>query len=130
MGQPQAKKKGLTKKIKKYKRATMVACGKGGNRVLDLDQIQRNVVKAEETGTDLTSIPYNDELPGGGQFYCFETDIHFIDAKSLADHKKTREYKRRVKQLKEEPYDPDFAAGLTKEKLPPAHHGNQASKTK
>ena len=111
----------MRSKIKKYKRATLVACGKGGSREKDIDQIQEDVAEAAITGTDLTAILYNDELPGGGQFYCVETDNHFVDADSLARHKKTREFKRRVKQLKEEPYDPDFAAGISKEKLPPAH---------
>ena len=69
-------------------------------------------------------IPFDDELPGGGQYYCVETDKHFIDAKALADHKKSRFYKKRVKEMKEEKYtqaSSEWAAGLSKEILPPAH---------
>jgi len=53
-----------------------------------------------------------------------ETDKHFIDAKALAAHKKTRAYKKRCKELKEEKYtqeSAEWAAGMTKEVLPPAH---------
>jgi len=67
---------------------------------------------------------FDDELPGGGQFFCMETGKHFIDAHALADHKKTRFYKRRLKVLKEEKYTQDsaeWASGMTKETLPPAH---------
>ena len=113
---PKQKKPGARSKIKKYKRACYTK-----NRSKDLDQIQDEVAKAKDVGADLNKVPFDDDLPGGGQFYAFETNRHFIDAKALADHKKTREYKRRVKQLKEEKYDPDWAAGLVREKLPPAH---------
>jgi bud site selection protein 20 len=57
-----------------------------------------------------------------------ETGKHFADAKALADHKKSRYYKRRCKELKEEQYNQDSAdaaAGMTKEVLPPAHGGKK-----
>ena len=113
-----AKKKGLRSKIKKYKRKTWLC-----NRAKDTDQIQDEIEKAQETGKPIT-FAFDDELPGGGQFYCVETGKHFADAKALADHKKSRYYKRRCKELKEEKYNQDVAdaaAGMTKEKLPPAH---------
>ncbi len=116
---PKQKKPGARSKLKKYKRAIWTS-----RRPKDIDQIQDELEQAGKEGKtveDLAVKPYDDELPGGGQFFCVETNKHFIDAKALADHKKTREYKRRVKQLKEEKYDPDWAAGITKEKLPPAH---------
>ncbi|GMH92298.1 hypothetical protein TrVE_jg2130 [Triparma verrucosa] len=117
---PKQKKPGARSKIKKYKRACLTK-----NRSKDLDQIQDEVIAAKASGdvtlSTLSSVEFDDDLPGGGQFFCWETSRHFPDLKSLTDHKKTREYKRRVKQIKEEKYDPDWAAGLTKEKLPPAH---------
>ena len=94
------------------------------NRKQDTDQIQERIEKAQETGTDPAAFAYDDELPGGGQFYCVETGRHFTDAEALKAHKKTREYKRRCKDLKEEKYTQDmadWAGGMTKEKLPPAH---------
>ncbi|GMH75649.1 hypothetical protein TL16_g12219 [Triparma laevis f. inornata] len=117
---PKQKKPGARSKIKKYKRACLTK-----NRSKDLDQIQDEITAAISTGdstlTTLSQVEFDDDLPGGGQFFCWQTNRHFPDEKSLTDHKKTREYKRRVKQLKEEKYDPDWAAGITKEKLPPAH---------
>jgi len=114
-----AKHKGANAKVKKYKRKVWLS-----NRQKDIDQIQTEFEKAGETGKTLTEIKFDDDLPGGGQFYCPETGQHFIDAKALEDHKKTKFYKRRLKALKEEKYTQDiagWASGMTKEKLPPAH---------
>jgi bud site selection protein 20 len=119
MGGAYAKKAGSRSKIKKYKRGVWLC-----NRDKDVDQIQDEFEKAQETGKSITAVKYDDELPGGGQFYCAETAKHFIDAKSLADHKKTKFFKRRIKHLKEEKYTQataEWGSGLTKEKLPPAH---------
>lgn len=113
-----SKKPGARSKIKKYKKKCWL-----GRRAKDTDQIQDEIEKSQETGKPI-AFKYDDELPGGGQFYCIETAKHFIDAKALADHKKTRYYKKRCKELKEEKYtqeSAEFAAGMTKERLPPAH---------
>jgi hypothetical protein len=115
-----AQKPGARSKKKQYKRKVWLC-----NRDKDIDQIQDEI---EHTGGQGPSFQYDDDLPGGGQFYCKETGKHFIDAKALADHKKSRAYKRRVKDLKEEKYTNDtaeWAAGRTKEKLPPAHSTRQ-----
>lgn len=122
---PSAKKFGSRSKLKKYKRKTWLS-----RRAKDTDQIQDEIEKIQETGKPVAAaatggdLEYDDELPGGGQFYCIETGKHFTDAKALADHKKSRYYKRRVKELKEEKYTQstaEWAAGMSKEKLPPAH---------
>jgi len=108
----QAKKKG-------YKRKTWLC-----NRARDTDQIQDDIEKAEKTGRPADQIAYDDDLSGGGQFYCVETGKHFTDARALADHKKSRYYKRRCKDLKEEKYTQnvaEWAGGMTREVLPPAH---------
>eukprot|EP00590_Aulacoseira_subarctica_P003064 CAMPEP_0172421020 /NCGR_PEP_ID=MMETSP1064-20121228/7307_1 /TAXON_ID=202472 /ORGANISM="Aulacoseira subarctica , Strain CCAP 1002/5" /LENGTH=125 /DNA_ID=CAMNT_0013161215 /DNA_START=170 /DNA_END=547 /DNA_ORIENTATION=+ len=113
-----SRKKGATSKIKKFKKKTWLC-----HRAKDTDQIQDEIEKSEEKGEKI-KFAHNDELPGCGQFYCIETAMHFIDAKALADHKKSRYYKRRCKELKEEKYtqeSADFAAGMTREVLPPAH---------
>jgi len=114
-----SKKPGIRSKLKKYKRKTWLC-----NRAKDTDQIQDQIEKAEETGKLADKFDYDDYLPGGGQFYCVESGKHFADAKALADHKKSRYYKRRCKELKEEKYTQDvanWAGGMTKEVLPPAH---------
>lgn len=112
------RKHGAHCKQRKYKKKTWLC-----HRAKDTDQIQTEIEKAEEKGKPIT-FEYDDELPGGGQFYCVETAKHFQDAKGLADHKKTRYYKKRCKELKLEKYTQDMAdwgAGMTKEVLPPAH---------
>ena len=113
-----AKKPGARSKNKKFKRSLWLS-----RRDKDIDQVQDELTKAKETGKPI-AFAYDDDLPGGGQFYCAETARHFADAKSLADHKKTKAYKRRLKNLKNEKYDQgtaDWGAGMTKETLPPAH---------
>ena len=64
---PLAKKAGRRNKLKKYKRATWLC-----NRSKDRDQIQDEIDKAEEKGKPI-AFEYDDDLPGGGQFYCVET---------------------------------------------------------
>lgn len=113
------RRKRAAAKIKKYKKKTWLC-----HRAKDTDQIQDDMEKAQEAGKSLTDVAFDDELPGGGQFYCVETAKHFIDAKALADHKKTRFYKKRCKEIKAEKYtqeSAEWAAGMTKEVLPPAH---------
>ena len=113
-----AKKKGARSKVKKYKKKTWLS-----RRAKDTDQIQDEIEKSTETGKPI-AFDYDEDLPGGGQFYCVETGKHFADAKALADHKKSRYYKRRCKDLKEEKYTQDvaeWASGMTKEVLPKAH---------
>lgn len=120
MGGKTTKKPGIRAKVKKYKRSAKTA-----NRSKDIDQIQDElyaVQKAALPAASLSAKTYDDELPGGGQFYVWETDSHFIDEEAMNNHKKTREYKRRVKQLQEEQYNQDYAeraAGMSKEVLPP-----------
>jgi bud site selection protein 20 len=118
MGNPQGKKSGIRSKIKKYKKKVWLK-----HRTLDTDQLQEQIEKTEETGKPI-EFQYDDELPGGGQFYSIETGKHFTDAKALADHKKSRYYKKRCKEIKEEKYNQhsaDWASGMVKEVLPPAH---------
>ena len=120
-----SRKKGARSKIKKYKKKAWLC-----HRAKDTDQIQDELEKSAETGVPAGKFEYDDELPGGGQFYCVETGKHFADAKALADHKKSRYYKRRCKELKEEKYTQtmaEAAGGMTKEKLPPAHGGKKST---
>jgi bud site selection protein 20 len=154
MGQPKAKKANSRSKIKKYKRSVWLC-----NRDKDIDQIQDELALQKQTGVPVvqrlltnndpvqllelqnqkgesaatTSLPllYDDELPGGGQYYCVETAKHFIDATALADHKKTKFYKRRVKELQQQTHHSqntaEWAAGKTKEVLPPVRNNNDSA---
>lgn len=85
-----------------------------------MDQIFDDVAREAERGP--SKVEYDEDLPGGGQFYCVETGRHFTDQGALDAHKKTRFYKKRVKELKEETQytqnEAEWAAGMTKELLP------------
>ena len=109
------RKHGNNFKVKKCKKKTWLC-----HRAKDTDQIQDEIENAEKKGKAIT-FEYDDSLPGGGQFYCVKTVKHFADARGLADHKKSRYYKRRCKELKEEKYtqsSAEWASGMTKE-VPP-----------
>lgn len=116
---PTSRKPRALAKKKKYKRKSWLC-----HRAKDTDQIQDELEKLRGMNEAAKAVEYDDDLPGGGQFYCIETGLHFIDVKALADHRKSRYYKRRCKELKDEKYTKDsaeWAAGLSKEILPPAH---------
>ena len=87
---------------------------------------QAQVVK-EKTALD-------PDKPGLGQFYCVACCRYCISQKALDDHKKSRAYKRRVKELKEEtPFtqkDAEAAAGMTKERLPSAAESRAKAEAK
>ena len=60
----------------------------------------------------------DENLPGLGQFYCVFCARYFVNQKSLDDHYKTKEHKKRVKVVKtEKPYtieESKMHAGKTK----------------
>jgi hypothetical protein len=113
-----AQKHGARSKKKAFKKSLWLS-----RRKKDTDQIQDEIEKSEQTGKPI-KFDFDDDLPGGGQFYCVETGRHFATQKALDDHKKTKYFKRRVKNLKTAKYTQataEWAAGMTKEVLPPAH---------
>ncbi|KAJ1455158.1 zinc finger protein 593-like protein [Pelagophyceae sp. CCMP2097] len=111
-------KPGTGSKNKSYKRGRDT---KRRNR--DVDQIHDDIAKIADKGPQ--PIEYDDDIPGGGQFYVVETGRHFTDQRGVDDHKKSRLYKRRLKELKEQKqytqFEAEWAAGMSKEVLPPAH---------
>lgn len=55
------------------------------------------------------------QIVGGGEFLCVECARHFISEQTLKEHTKTKVHKRRLKQLKDDPYsqaEAEQAAGL------------------
>ena len=61
--------------------------------------------------------PFNEDLPGGGQFYCMFTGRHFESADALARHQKTKQFKRDKKRILNGPApheqrDAEAAAGV------------------
>ena len=119
-------KPGSGSKIKKYKRGRDTK-----RRRRDVEQVFDDMTKKEQLET---AQPFDDDLPGCGQCYCVETARYFVDQKALDDHKKSRAYKRRVKELKEEtPFtqkDAEAAAGMTKERLPSAAESRAKAEAK
>jgi bud site selection protein 20 len=107
-------------KLKKYKRGHDTK-----RRGRDLDQIQDDMEKTNADGIpSIAKVAFDDDLPGGGQFYVWETGKHFQSLGASKAHKKSRMFKRRLKELKEEKYSQsvaEAAAGKSKELLPPAH---------
>ncbi|KAH8926313.1 hypothetical protein BT69DRAFT_1348136 [Atractiella rhizophila] len=93
-----AKSQGKARKTKRYTR--------------DLDQIHGDL-------SNPSSLPVGEvgdtDLPGEGKFYCTECARHFIDEGTRAKHRRSKVHRRRVKELKDEPYDlkeAEMAAGL------------------
>jgi bud site selection protein 20 len=114
-----SRKKGAQTKKKGFRKSRGTK-----RRAVDIDQIQdelkHGTVKAGATRE--VRDRFDPDLPGGGNFYCVETGRHFQDAHALAEHKKTKGYKKRLKLLKEKQYtqeEADAAAGLGKEAYVP-----------
>lgn len=83
-------------------------------RTKDLDQIAADI----QTMSDKCLNPvapsdlyeYDAELPGCGQFPCVSCSRHFCSAEVLGDHLKTKQHKKRLRQLKVKPYTLEEAA--------------------
>ncbi|KAJ1662634.1 hypothetical protein IW140_001064 [Coemansia sp. RSA 1813] len=83
-------------------------------RTKDLDQIQEDL--KPENKARLLSQELDEELPGLGQFYCVECSKYFVDERTQREHRRSREHKRRLRDLKDPAYtqkEAEAAAGLT-----------------
>ncbi|MBN3301942.1 zinc finger protein 593 [Amia ocellicauda] len=82
-------------------------------RTKDLDQIH-NDMKAGNM-EKLLHQEVDHDVTGSAQNYCLHCARYFVDLKTLKDHFKTKIHKRRLKQLREEPYtqeEAERAAGM------------------
>lgn len=101
-GQPQRRKKVPTKNkaiSKKYRTR---------RRPRDLDQIHDDLKKNHQPAIDL-------ELPGLGMFPCVPCAQHFIRQDVLDGHVRSKQHKKRLRELKETPYsqeEANAAAGM------------------
>lgn len=81
----------------------------------DIDQIHADIASKRHLEQYVeTKAP--EDLPGFGQWYCVECSKWYESEVNLTAHKKGKPHKRRVKQLKEEPYtqhEAEAAVGLT-----------------
>eukprot|EP00922_Rhytidocystis_sp_ex-Travisia-forbesii_P029798 GHVS01043690.1.p1 GENE.GHVS01043690.1~~GHVS01043690.1.p1 ORF type:complete len:104 (+),score=9.87 GHVS01043690.1:3-314(+) len=67
------------------------------HRTPDVDQIHEELKTCKARELD-------DDLPGGGRFYCVSCARHFITAQVLAQHEATKPHKRRLKQCLDDPW--------------------------
>eukprot|EP00052_Salpingoeca_macrocollata_P000911 m.22959 g.22959 ORF g.22959 m.22959 type:complete len:158 (+) comp10964_c1_seq2:647-1120(+) len=82
-------------------------------RTKDVDQVHEDL--QAENVKELIHFKADGDLPGLGQFYCIHCARHFVDDVALQGHLKSSIHKRRVRQLKDEPYtqaEADAAGGL------------------
>jgi len=125
---PRSRKKGYTSKKKFQAKARGTK-----RRTKDLDQVEKELkdigrLPGEQVMEDAVTTeekPYDEDLPGGGLFYCVESARHFASADALAKHRLSKQFKNRVKRLKEGAFTQDMAeaaVGVTKEHLPPVRH--------
>ncbi|KAG0230691.1 hypothetical protein BGW42_000809 [Actinomortierella wolfii] len=79
----------------------------------DIDQIHDDI--QPENAHKFEKPEMDPDLPGMGQFYCIPCAKHHIDKKSLDEHIRGKNHKKRLKILKDAPYtqeEADRAAGL------------------
>lgn len=97
MGKPQ-RKKGNPSKNKSHHRLL-----KGKHYGRDMDLIYEDLQK--KNMNQYKTKPDDELLPGLGQFYCVPCARHCQNKASLQIHEQSKPHKRRVKLLKEKPYD-------------------------
>lgn len=126
MGGTNGKRKGGNKghraKNKSYRRSYKLRhYGK------DHDQINKELKKNDEDekkNIAPSPLPFDEDLPGGGQFYALATNRYFINQKTLDTHMRTKEYKRTLKRMRTKAFtqaESDAAAGKTKEVYVPVN---------
>ncbi|KAI0127960.1 hypothetical protein BJ170DRAFT_396667 [Xylariales sp. AK1849] len=80
----------------------------------DLDQIKADLLSPKHL-SQWKDTKASEDLPGLGKWYCTECAKWFESETSLVLHGKGKPHKRRVKQLREEPYtqkEAEAAVGL------------------
>ncbi|EMP27799.1 hypothetical protein UY3_15105 [Chelonia mydas] len=93
-----------------HKARSLARQGKAKQRCWDLDQIHGDL-QPDNTARLLHQEP-DPDMPGSAQHYCVR---YFVDLNSMKEHFKSKVHKRRLKQLREEPYtqqEAERAAGM------------------
>ncbi|KAI4592478.1 Bud site selection protein 20 [Pestalotiopsis sp. 9143b] len=91
----------------------------------DLDQIKADLLSPKHL-SQWKDTKTSEDLPGLGKWYCTECAKWFEGEASLVLHQKGKPHRRRVKQLKEEPYtqkEAEAAIGLTTDNAGPSQPG-------
>ncbi|KAF3015381.1 hypothetical protein G7054_g7365 [Neopestalotiopsis clavispora] len=92
----------------------------------DLDQIKADLLSPKHL-SQWKDTKASEDLPGLGKWYCTECAKWFEGEASLVLHRKGKPHRRRVKQLKEEPYtqkEAEAAIGLTTDNVGPVQTGH------
>ncbi|KAI8501534.1 hypothetical protein Bbelb_208050 [Branchiostoma belcheri] len=82
-------------------------------RSKDVDQVHDDL--KPEKASALMNQDVDLDLPGSAQHYCLHCARYFIDSHALKEHFKSKGHKRRLKELKTEPYtqeEAERAAGM------------------
>ncbi|KAI1486397.1 zinc finger-containing protein [Biscogniauxia mediterranea] len=90
----------------------------------DIDQIKADLLSPRHLAL-FKETKASEDLPGLGKWYCTECAKWFEGEATLVLHRRGKPHKRRVKQLREEPYtqkEAEAAIGLRTD-----NHGSQAS---
>ncbi|KAM3594233.1 uncharacterized protein V6R79_004613 [Siganus canaliculatus] len=95
------------------KKKNIAKTWKTKRRTKDLDQIHADM--KPETAAKLLRQEVDYDVTGCAQHYCLHCARYFVDMKALKEHFKTKVHKKRLKQLREEPYtqaEAERAAGM------------------
>ncbi|XP_018422511.1 PREDICTED: zinc finger protein 593 [Nanorana parkeri] len=98
---------------KNDKKKNIAKSWKTKRRVKDIDQIHVDMLPENSGRLLKQEIDY--DVPGNAQHYCLHCARYFVDLKTLKEHFKTKVHKRRLKQLRDEPYtqeEAERAAGM------------------
>ncbi|XP_006631343.1 zinc finger protein 593 [Lepisosteus oculatus] len=98
---------------KSDKKKNIAKLWKTKRRTKDLDQIHEDMRAGNADKLLNQEVDY--DVTGNAQHYCLHCARYFVDLKTLKEHFKTKVHKRRLKQLREEPYtqaEAERAAGM------------------
>ncbi|GLD67762.1 zinc finger protein 593 [Lates japonicus] len=98
---------------KSDKKKNIAKTWKTKRRTKDLDQIHSDM--KPETAAKLLHQEVDYDVTGCAQHYCLHCARYFVDMRSLKEHFKSKVHKKRLKQLREEPYtqaEAERAAGM------------------
>ncbi|KAK4834123.1 hypothetical protein QYF36_017338 [Acer negundo] len=77
------------------------------------DAVYDEIQKPE---SEKNPLPFDEDLPGMGQFYCLHCDRYFANVSVRDEHFKTKRHRKRVKEMMgSKPHtqlDADLAAGM------------------